>query len=97
MNSKQLALACGLAIALSGCAQHYSFKGGQIDPADFGEANRQTYAAMVVNPDPVYAEPLATSGERAAAAIERYNEGEVETPERVSSTASIGGGGGGGN
>lgn len=76
-------------LALGGCASTYSARSGQIDPAGFGEANRQTYAAMIVNPEPQYTEPMATSAEHAAAAAERYREDEVKQPERVSSTEGI--------
>jgi type IV pilus biogenesis protein CpaD/CtpE len=53
----------------------------------FGEANRQTMAAQVVDPDPQYEylDP-ATSGEHAAQAIDKYRKGAVTKPERVSST-----------
>ena len=79
-------LSLGAALLLGGCASTYSNASGAIDPADFGEANRQTYAAMVVNPDPQYSEPMHTSAEHAAQAAERYAEDDVKQPERVSST-----------
>ena len=91
-SSRTLCLLAG-ALALTGCAQHYSAAAGEIDSADFGEANRQTYAAMVIDPDPQYDEPLATSAERAADAIARYREGQVKEPQSISSTASAGGSG----
>ena len=95
MNSKRLACLAAAPLLLAGCAKDYSAKVGEIDPADFGEANRQTYAAMIIDPDPQYDEPLATSGEHAADAVEAYREGEVERPERVSSTVSVSASGGG--
>jgi hypothetical protein len=64
--------------------------------AAFGEANRQTMMAQVVNPDPVYDEPMVTSGEHAQQAIERYATDSVKQPESISTTETIGGGGGGG-
>ena len=96
MSFRHCALAIGGALALAGCAQDHSTKMGRIDPADFGEANRQTYAAMVIDPDPQYDEPLATSAEHAADAIERYREDAVKQPETIRSTAGTGSGGGGG-
>jgi type IV pilus biogenesis protein CpaD/CtpE len=63
--------------------------------APFGEANRQTMMAQVVNPDPVYDEPAVTSGDHAAQAIERYRTDAVKEPESVSSTAGISAGSGG--
>ena len=63
-------------------------------PASFGEANRQTMMAQVVNPAPYY-EDLnpPTSGEHAADAVDRYRNDRVKQPESVD-TASAGGGGG---
>ena len=40
--------------------------------SEFGEANRQTMMAQVVNPEPVYDAPMEASGDKAVAAIERY-------------------------
>ena len=96
MSTKQLIFVAISIIALSGCAEtHAGLE--PIDPADFGEANRQTYAAMIINPDPQYEEPMATSADHAAQAIERYREGAVVEPETVTTTSGLGGGGGGGN
>jgi hypothetical protein len=64
--------------------------------APFGEANRQTMMAQVVNPDPVYDGPIVTSGEHAQQAIERYATDSVKQPESISTTESLSGGGGGG-
>jgi hypothetical protein len=86
-------LACGL---LAGCASTHSTSSGLIDPEDFGEANRQTFGAMVVNPDPVYTEPMETSAESAAAAAERVRNRTVIQPEAEDTTSVSGGGGGGG-
>ena len=91
MNSRFVLLAVAGSLALAGCAQTHSASMGAIDPADFGEANRQTYAAMVIDPDPQYDEPMATSGEHASDAIERYRDDAVKQPERISSTEGVGG------
>ena len=93
MNSRNVVLVAGLALALAGCAQQYSPEVGTIHAADFGEANRQTYAAMIIDPDPQYDEPLATSAEHAADAIERYREGDVAEPEAMRSTQTGSGSG----
>lgn len=93
MNIKTAILAAGTATLLSGCASTHSFASGEIDPADFGEANRQTYAAMIVNPDPVYTEPLETSAEKAAAAIDRYRNDQVKQPVSEDTTSVSGSGG----
>ncbi|WP_066553645.1 hypothetical protein [Croceicoccus bisphenolivorans] len=85
MNTKILA-SCVFLAALSGCATYGSPEAGKFNPEDFGEANRMTYAAMVVDPDPEYDGPMEGSGERAATAVEAYREGSVQEPERVTST-----------
>lgn len=60
----------------------------------FGEANRQTMMAQVIDPEPEYEylDP-ATSAEHAAQAIDRYRKGTVKQPETVRSTETISGGG----
>ena len=92
MNSRiKLVAALAAATALSGCVSvaDQEFLGYQ-DPG-FGEANRMTFAAMVVNPDPEYDTAIpATSAEHAAQAIERYRNDAVKVPERQSTTESIG-------
>lgn len=99
MTIKRLALPLAISgLALSGCVSvaDKEFVGYQ-DPG-FGEANRATYAAMVVDPDPQYDTPIPeTSAAHAAAAIERYNNDAVKEPERQSTTRSISRGGGSGN
>ncbi len=95
MNIKPVAsLALGASL-LAGCASTYSAQSGIIDPEDFGEANRQTYAAMIVNPDPVYTEPMETSAEAAADAVERVRERNVIVTDAEDTTSVSGGGGGG--
>lgn len=86
-------IAVALGLALSGCSTTNHLD----EPGDskFGEANRQTMMAQVVNPDPVYTEPLTTSGEHAADAIERYRNDQVT--EAVAESTSSGGSGSGSN
>lgn len=89
MKKVILGLGCSLVpLALGACASTYSASAGPIDSEDFGEANRQTYAAMIVNPDPQYSEPMRTSAEHASDAAERYREDEVKQPETIRSTES---------
>ncbi|WP_095013113.1 hypothetical protein [Tsuneonella mangrovi] len=78
--------------ALGACVEDY----GTVK-STFGEANRQTMMAQVVDPDPQY-ETLnpPTSGEKAGQAAERYRTDAVKQPEAVRSTSGTGGGGGGG-
>lgn len=69
---------------------------GKDPKSEFGDANRQTMMAQVIDPDPQYDTLTpATSAEHAAQAIERYKADKVKQPPKVSSTQSIGSGGGG--
>ncbi len=78
--------------ALAGCETIY-----EPQASHFGDANRMTMAAQVVDPDPQY-DTLnpPTSGEHAGQAAERYRTDKVKKPVRQSSTQVSGGGGGGG-
>lgn len=91
MNSD---LRCALAVTgmlLLGACEHTLNE--PVNAAKFGEANRMTMMAQVVNPDPVYDQPMTTSGDSAAKAIDRYNKDAVKKPERITSTQVKGGGG----
>lgn len=76
---------------LAGC--EYGANGAVKSASAFGEANRQTMMAQVVDPDPQYEylDP-ATSGDHAAQAIDRYRKGAVKQPDKVTSTQAGGGG-----
>jgi len=91
MTTKKFTLPLiAIVVGTAGCTTvaDKEFMGYQ-DPG-FGEANRATFAAMVVNPDPQYDTPIPeTSATNAAAAIERYRNNQVEQPERVSTTENI--------
>lgn len=81
----------GIVLALCGCVT----SGGE---QALGEATNRTLRAQIVDPSPVYeyADPT-TSGELAAAAVQRYRTDKVKKPERVrTSDLSQGGGGSGG-
>jgi hypothetical protein len=80
----------------AGCASIPSIY-EQPGDAAFGEANRQTMMAQVIDPDPVYEEPMVTSGEHAADAVERYRTDNVKEPDSISTTRSVSGGSGGSN
>ena len=90
-----IALGLGLLSLLGGCG--YDFAGAGRPASTFGEANRQTLMAQVIDPEPEY-DTLApeTSAEHAAQAVERYRKDTVKKPERVSSTESSSSGSGGG-
>ncbi len=88
MNSRFF-LAAALGLALAACADQGdlttpAYMGG---PDNFGEANRQTLAAQIIDPAPRYLDPLSTSSaEHAAQAVERYREDKVKVPDRVRTT-----------
>lgn len=91
MSTERRALAISpLLLALTACETAF------VDPnaSEFGDANRLTLAAQVIDPDPQYdtLNPV-TSGEHAGQAAERYRKDTVKQPERVRSTESGGGGG----
>lgn len=57
-----------------------------------GDTVRTNQALHVVNPGPVADDaPIVTSGERAAAAAERYRKGEVKKPAAIATTGGAGG------
>jgi hypothetical protein len=92
--TRRLALGTAL-LLLAGCEHGLAEKAGA---AKFGEPNRQTMLAQVVDPDPQYeGQPLETSGDKAGDAAERYRTDKVKRPERVRSTSGAGGSSGGGN
>lgn len=75
-----------LVLAASGGCEH-AYPG---PPASqFGDANRMTMAAQVVDPDPQYdtLDP-STSGEHAGQAAERYRTDKVKRPARTSSAGA---------
>lgn len=84
-----------VALLLSGCAS-YGNLDGAYEPEAFGEANRLTYAAMIVDPEPEYTSEIEADAEKSNAAIERYRNDAVKEPDSVSSTSVAGGGGSGG-
>lgn len=77
-------------VALSGCTQSLLEEPGD---STFGEANRQTMMAQIVDPEPVYDQPMTTSGENAANAVERYRKGTVKEPAADSTTQGSSGSG----
>lgn len=80
-----------LGLSLSACGMNSVME--RPGDSQFGEANRQTMMAQVVNPEPVYDGPMTTSGEHAADAVERYRNDAVKDPVRVRTTnAGVGSG-----
>jgi hypothetical protein len=75
----------GAVLALSACTQ--GFATGDHPVAEFGEANRQTMMAQVVNPEPHYDTLVpVTSADQAADAVDRYNTGQVKQPPSITTS-----------
>lgn len=71
-------------LALGACTGADGMKLGIQQPDNFGEANRQTFAAQVIDPAPAYDDPMVGgNGDKAAQAIERYRTDKVKQPERA--------------
>lgn len=90
IDAKRVLLA-GLALtAVSACTNSQGrLDLSQGDPA-WGEANRVTMAAQVIDPSPEYDTPIPpTSASNAVRAIDAYRAGEVEEVERISTTESV--------
>ena len=79
----RIAVVLGLAVSAAGCTSSGGLKLGQAD--NWGEAYRQTLAAQIINPAPEYDTPFAaSSGAKAAQAIERYRTDKVKQPAKQS-------------
>ena len=85
MNIDRILPLAGALVLLGGCTTNSMLE--QPGDAAFGEANRQTMMAQVVNPDPVYEDDMTTSGEHASQAIERYRTDSVKEPAAESTTS----------
>lgn len=101
MPTKPIAAAAALLFAIVPAGYAAAKPNGQPymgGPDNFGEANRQTYAAQIVDPDPVYTtiDP-ETHAEHAAQAIERYRQDKVKKPERQRTSSTNSGNGSGGS
>jgi type IV pilus biogenesis protein CpaD/CtpE len=99
MHSRLLIAA--VALALAGCANGPNGTPHFGGPDNFGEANRVTFAAQVIDPEPEYDTAVPeTWAQHAAAAVDRYRTDKVKKPDKTR-TSSVGtsgsGGGGGGN
>ena len=94
MRSKLLC-AAGLMLALAACATDGpNGMPHMAGPDNFGEANRVTFAAQVIDPEPEYDTAMAEgSAHHAAQAIERYRTDKVKQPDKTR-TSSVGNSGG---
>jgi len=76
------------ALLLSGCETGMD-QAMNIDTT-WGEANRQTMAAQVIDPEPDYSwEEMETSAEHSSQAIDRYRKDAVKKPEVIRTTSDI--------
>jgi hypothetical protein len=91
----KVSLTLGAVLLLGGCVNQPSGR-PYIGGADnWGEANKQTLAAQVIDPMPVYDTPFEASAQKAVAATDRYYADKVKQPDRVkTSNAEVGGTGG---
>ena len=79
-------------LLVAGCTTSSSMHYGA-DAEGWGEANRQTMAAQIIDPAPHYDYAVPqTSGEHVEKAIERYRTDAVKKPERMK-TSNVGVGG----
>lgn len=96
MRIKTLAIVLG-ALTLGACAHDgpngMPYMGG---PDNFGEANKTTMLAQVIDPAPHYDTDIPEShAEQAGWAVERYRKHEVKLPERTRTTDAFSESGGG--
>jgi len=74
--------------ALAGCASGNGQMAQSLgaDPS-WGEANRQTMAAQIIDPAPRYDTAVPQgSGAQAAAAVERYRTDKVKQPDKLTTS-----------
>jgi hypothetical protein len=86
INLRKASLVALLPVLASGCTHTYPGP----PASEFGEANRLTMAAQVVDPDPQY-DTLnpPTSGEHAGQAAERYRTDKVKQPVRQTTSSGL--------
>lgn len=78
---RSLALAALIGLASSASAAGPDGRPYMGGPDNFGEANRQTMAAQIIDPAPVYDNPVPESrGDHTARVIERYRVNRVKQP-----------------
>jgi len=91
----KVSLTLGAVLLLGGCVNQPSGR-PYIGGADnWGEANKQTLAAQVIDPMPVYDTPFEASAQKAVAASDRYYADKVKQPDRVTTSKAEAGGAGG--
>jgi hypothetical protein len=94
MSSRRLWIAAAATAALAACNTANTHIGDE-DPF-LGESVKYDEAIQTINPTPVYpagaAQPGA-NGEKGAAAVKRYRNGQVQAPTPITTTSSTTGGG----
>ena len=91
IEAKRILPIAGAALALAACTN----ADGRLDLTQndptWGDANRATMAAQVVDPSPEYDTPIPpTSATNAVRAIDAYEAGDVEEVETISTTTGGG-------
>ena len=85
MNIDRARWALAVLPLLAAC--EHDFAGTGKPASTYGEANRQTLMAQVVDPEPEYDTLVPpTSAEHAGQAVDRYRKGAVKRPDRVTSS-----------
>ena len=83
-HTRLLVLPCAV-LSLTACT--LGFANGDRPVAEFGEANRQTMLAQVIDPEPRYDTLVApSSADHAADAVDRYNADQVKQPPSVATS-----------
>jgi hypothetical protein len=81
--------ALALAVSVSACTPN---------DINMGASAKHNYALQVVNPEPVYTDPIPTTdGAQVAGSQDRYRTDKVKKPVSAKTTQGSGGGGSGGN
>ena len=91
MSSRIWVIAPVVCVALAGC--NTVNKNIGVEDPFFGESVRYNAAVQIINPDPIYPEGSAEPGEsgvKAAAAVKRYRNDEVNQRHRRDASGSSG-------
>ncbi len=87
IDRTRLLLASAAALAASACVNNDGRFDLQAGDPTWGDANRMTMAAQVIDPAPEYDTPIPpTTAVNASRAADAYREGRVEQPDRISTT-----------
>ncbi|MFM5895541.1 MAG: hypothetical protein ACKOQM_14075 [Novosphingobium sp.] len=80
-------MAITMTVLVAGCAAtDHGVHAAAID--NFGEANRQTMAAQIIDPKPEYDAPAMTTGTQVAGALARLRADNIKKPERTQTSSS---------